>query len=71
MILTPSFMGLISGLPAYKSELALKRIERRVRGGYLNRWLIREVTLVPSIIVTAHAIYVHPARWVAFIEATS
>lgn len=46
------------------------RVEQRVRGGYMNRWLIREITLVTvvdrSIVHTlGGAVLMHPDTLVA------
>lgn len=70
MILTPNLMHSLTELPVYVSAEALKLVDHRIPGGYMNRWLVREVKLVPAIIVTTYAVYVHPERWVAFVEAT-
>lgn len=40
-------MRTLFGLELVESDLAVEhvRVERRVPGGYLNRWLVREVTV--------------------------
>lgn len=39
------------GIPVIVTPAAVSRVERRVRGGYMNRWLIREVVLQPTAFV--------------------
>jgi len=50
-----------NGIQIFEHPLALKRVERRVKGGYLNRWLIREIAMVPCVMFVGHALFVHPA----------
>lgn len=56
-------MNTFLGVPIIESELAVKVVERRVRGGYMNHWLIRAHVREPSMLVDRrnNRIYVHPA----------
>lgn len=46
--LSRGVMGALCGVPIYESELATRPVvrETRVRGGYMNRWLLRAFVTV-------------------------
>lgn len=50
------------GMNLLESPLATRREIRRVRGGYMNRWLIRAEVTVPCVIHDrlSNTIYLHP-----------
>lgn len=50
------------GMNVLESPLATRREIRRVRGGYMKRWLIRAEVTVPCVIHIglSNTIYVHP-----------
>lgn len=49
------------GFEVYQSELAVRKVITRVRGGYLNRWLIRAEVWAPcAFFVGAKKMYIHP-----------
>lgn len=53
----------ILGVKIFESPLCTTRVVKRVRGGYLNRWWIRQETNEPAVWVD-HArgcLYIHPA----------
>lgn len=65
-------MNGIYGLRIIESPLLpLKWQVKRVRGGYMNRWLIRVEVPVPEYFVNGilGAVYVHPLNMPAFREA--
>ena len=55
----PSFLG----MPVHLSPLATRKGVGRVRGGYMNRWLIRAEVQVPSYYVAGGVICMHPDLW--------
>lgn len=53
----------LMGIPIIESPLAVTRVEARVRGGYLNHWLIRAFVEKPCMIHDRlnGRFYVHPS----------
>lgn len=50
------------GMRVCESVMAVRTVVRRVPGGYMNRWLIREVAVVPCIVIARSlgVMLVHP-----------
>jgi hypothetical protein len=40
--------------------LATRRVERRVRGGYMNRWLVRAIVDEPRAYIYGNVMFAHP-----------
>lgn len=65
-------MNQLLGLPIIESDiLPLRWRETRVRGGYMNRWLIRAQVPVVEYFVGGPlgAVYVHPLNKAALFDA--
>ncbi len=58
-------MNSLYGIPVYPAPWMTETKTTRVRGGYLNRWLIRATVTLPKQEVAHdrinHRIYAHPA----------
>lgn len=77
---SPRAQAVVNGMQVFTSRIlfeAMERVERRVRGGYMNRWLVRQVT--HERVIKQHAIhdrsrnciYCHPDTLPALLKELS
>ncbi len=59
---------LYHGKPVMPTPLASMTVVRRVPGGYLNHWLIREVRQEPCVYETPFLVFMHPALYEIYIR---
>jgi len=54
----PMAQAVVNGVEVFTNRIlfeTVERVERRVRGGYMNRWLVRQVT--QERVIKQHAIH--------------